>query len=173
MSTNDSKLTQSDLKRLLDYNPETGAFTWKLVDNNRLRPGDVAGSIRKSGYINLGVQGALYLAHRLAWLYVNGQWPAGELDHINRDRSDNRIVNLREVTREQNCQNMLKPSNNTSGYKGVTFDRRKNMWMAKIYTRKRSRFLGYWHRAEDAGAAYAAAAAKIHTHNPSASTLAE
>jgi len=88
---------------LLTYDPYTGLFTW-LVDaySNKVK-GKIAGSI-KEGYINISIDRKLYRAHRLAWLYVNGVFPS-EIDHINRVKSDNRICNLREVSRSENCQN--------------------------------------------------------------------
>ena len=161
-------LTAERLRELLHYEPSTGVFTWKITRNSRLKPGDVAGSVRPNGYINLGVAGKLYLAHRLAWLYVYGVWPERMIDHINRNKSDNRIANLRDVTRAQNCQNTLKLSTNTSGFKGVGFDKAKGKWEAKIWYEGRKKWIGYFPDAQLAAKAYAQAAAQLHTHNPSA-----
>ncbi|OOV08859.1 hypothetical protein RF819_02655 [Rhodoferax fermentans] len=163
-------MTQAKLRELLNYDPLTGVFTWRETANNRLRPGDVAGSVRKSGYVNLGVGGKLYLAHRLAWLYVYGAWPSKELDHINENKSDNRIANLRDVNRSQNCQNIRLPKRNTSGVKGVYFDKRASLWHARVYHDGRHHCAGFHARLRDAAAAYAALAAKVHTHNPMALT---
>lgn len=150
-------LTADLLRQLVDYDATTGVFRWRVTKNNRLRPGDQAGSVRPNGYVNLGVAGKLYLAHRLAWLYVHGKWPDSELDHVNRIRSDNRIANLREATRALNCQNSLQSGRNTSGHKGVYFCLRRVKWCARIYRNGRSRHLGYFALIEDAVSARLAA----------------
>lgn len=120
MSTN---LTHSDLVRLLDYNPETGLFTWK-AKRCGTKHGSVAGSIDPShGYRRIKIDGHLYLAHRLAWFYVCGEWPAHEIDHIDRARANNRIANLRPATRSENQCNKPRYSNNRTGAKGVHWHR--------------------------------------------------
>ena len=84
------------MKDLLNYDPDTGDFTWKVSTSNRVRVGQVAGTLRHDGYIRIKVNGKLYLAHRLAWFFVYGVWPVEFLDHIDQDKSNNRINNLRE-----------------------------------------------------------------------------
>jgi len=167
METPQGILTAERLRELLHYDPTSGEFTWKITRNSRLRSGMRAGSVRPSGYVNLGVQGKLYLAHRLAWLYMRGVWP-GEIDHINRTKSDNRFANLREATRAENCQNTLTSTRNTSGFRGVCFDKVKCRWEAKIWSDGRKKWLGYFPTAAEAARAYASAASKHHTHNPAA-----
>ena len=99
-------LTQARLKEVLHYDPETGAFTWLQCPPGRARVGaQAAVNVDTNGYRRVQVEGVRYRAHRLAWLYVTGRFPAEEIDHINRDPSDNRIANLREVTRKQNNEN--------------------------------------------------------------------
>ena len=146
-------LTAELLRQLLDYDPTTGVFTWKITRNSRLKVGDVAGSVRPNGYVNLGVAGKLYLAHRLAWMYVHGEWPAGEMDHINRVRNDNRIANLRIVTRSQNCHNSFQHKRNLSGCTGVSFDLKACKWHARIYRNGKTKNLGYFVHLADAIAA--------------------
>lgn len=165
-------LTQATIKELLHYDSSTGLFTWRKTKNNRLKPGDVAGSVRPNGYVNLGVAGKLYLAHRLAWLYMHGKWPSCVIDHINRDKSDNRIANLRDVTSSVNEQNKLICSRNSSGYRGVCFDPRRGKWEAKIWHHGRKQWIGYFDDAMEAATAYAKAAATYHTHNPLAAETA-
>lgn len=132
-------LTQAKLKRLLSYDSGTGVFTWKVKTSSNVRVGDVAGTNQLHGYRAIHVQGILYLSHRLAWLYVHGHWPSDEIDHINGIRDDNRIINLREATRQENCQNISRPCNNTSGTMGVSFENRRNKWRAYIVASHGSR----------------------------------
>src|SRR5687768_770720 len=114
-------LTAEKLRELMDYNPDTGVFLYRKRRGRR-SAGLEAGSIVK-GYrlISLGKQ---YSAHRLAWLYVYGEWPAGDLDHINCVRDDNRIANLREATDSQNNANRTLAPKNSSGFKGVCWNKR-------------------------------------------------
>lgn len=94
------------LRTLLDYNPLTGQFTWRVRAAHRIHVGDIAGVICKStGYRVIGINGVRHSAHRLAWLHVHGEWPAQNIDHINGDRSDNRIENLRDVSQQTNTLN--------------------------------------------------------------------
>jgi len=107
------------LRSLLAYDPETGAFAWKVGRGNGLKPGDRAGRIGQ-GYCLIRVDGNGYLAHRLAWLYIHGAWPAGEIDHINGNKLDNRISNLRDVPHRMNAENKRKArADNQTGFLGV------------------------------------------------------
>lgn len=117
-----TSLTAERLREVLHYDPETGVFTWKETLSRRAPAGSRAGAHRAlKGYTPLGVLGVRYLAHRLAWFYVHGVWPPEDLDHINRDRSDNRIANLRLASRAENSQNASIKRNNSSGYKGISW----------------------------------------------------
>jgi hypothetical protein len=117
-------LTIERLKELLHYDPDTGMFTWR-VNKGPFLAGDVAGRTVKTGkYWRVGIDGKRYIASRLAWLYMTGVWPSYDIDHINRDRQDNRFCNLRDVTTSQNCFNTGKRSHNTTGYQGVYRDTR-------------------------------------------------
>lgn len=153
-------LTQQRLKELFNYDPETGRFI-RLVGRSGpgARAGDVAGCDNGQGYIRIYVDGKGYKAHRLAWLYVYGDLPA-EIDHVNCDRSDNRIGNLRPATRKQNRSNCAAYRNNTSGYKGVSACGEK--WRAQIQSGGKKKALGLFRTPEEAHEAYVAAAKEWH-----------
>jgi hypothetical protein len=141
---------------------ETGVFT-RLVTRGTTRAGDVAGHVNSFGYRCIQLDGREYRAHRLVWLYVNGTWPNGQLDHINGIKDDNRICNLREATTAQNQQNLRRPrSDNTSGYLGVTWDKRRGKWRAQIGTNGAIRHRGYFTTPEDAHQAYVQAKRELH-----------
>ena len=155
MADHDS-ITADELRSILHYNPLTGVFTRRESAGNRLA-GSVAGSLSSHGYILIGLLGKRYRAHRLAWLYVYGTWPKHDIDHINRNRSDNRICNLRDVTRQQNMCNAGDYSTNTSGRKGVYWDKRDSRWRACIFNKGRYLSLGYFGTQAEAVAARVAA----------------
>lgn len=159
------RLTAAYLQSILDYDPKTGVFRWK-VKLARANPGDVAGRINSNGYWRISIQRRDYGAHRLAWLYVYGRLPERQLDHINGDRLDNRLANLREATHSQNMQNLKRFRNNTSGYQGVR--KHKGKWQARICVDRHVHHLGSFRTAEDAAAAYAEAKARLHTFSPTA-----
>jgi hypothetical protein len=124
-------ITQAELKQRFNYNPETGVFTYLTRPAQRIHVGDVAGA-NSNGYIQIKINYTLWKAHRLAWLYVYGELPKGEIDHINGMKGDNRIVNLRDVDSVTNSRNMPKYSNNTSGQSGVGWHSRDKVWSAFI-----------------------------------------
>lgn len=130
------------------------AVRWKKkVKKSKYYPGDLAGTIDCQGYIRVALFRKPVMAHRFAWESINGPIPDGmQIDHINHIRDDNRIDNLRMVTHKENSQNIKKPSSNTSGHIGVSFNKRKSMWQAYIGgartgTRKH---LGYFENIGDA-----------------------
>jgi hypothetical protein len=151
-----SNLTQERLREILDYDPMTGVFTARIARSSNLPVGAIAGCLRANGYITISICNQSYYGHRLAWLYVHGRWPDGEIDHINCIPSDNRLANLREATRAQNSRNMPVFRNNICGKKGVS--KRAGKWRANITKNKRRVHLGYFDTPEEAHAAYAAAA---------------
>ena len=157
-----NRLTAERLRELMHYEPTTGVFRWRVQGGrgiSRHRPGTVAGCTdRTSGYRQFLIDRYRYRAHRLAWLYVTGAWPHDQIDHINRDRSDNRFINLREATQEQNNWNAGLSIHNTSGFKGVSKDRRSGRWEAHISLGNRKKFLGYFDRPEHAANAHRATA---------------
>ena len=155
-------LTQQELKRVLNYEPDTGLWCWRVQTSKRVDVGDSAGYRRSDGYLCIRIHGKLYLGHRLAWLYVYGVWPPSGIDHIDVDKSNCRISNLRLATQSENGRNHHKRNTNTSGYRGVHFDKRRKKWMAFISTEKKRKHVGYFETAESANEARIAAAIKLH-----------
>jgi len=158
-------VTQHRLKEVLDYNPETGVFTWRKT-NNQINKGAIAGSPSSCGYIRFTVDGMRYAAHRLAWLYVYGEYPETDIDHVNRIRSDNRISNLRTASRAENCQNASKRKSNSSGVVGVCWNIGHKKWQARIMHNGKSIHLGYYEKIEDAASARLSAKRKYHAFHP-------
>lgn len=156
-----SELTRERLTELLDYNAETGVFVWKTSPNRRIRVGSVAGS-DSHGYRQIMIDGKYYLEHRLAWLFIHGKWPKEQIDHINREPSDNRISNLREASQSQNKHNTGRYSNNKSGYKGVYWFKDTGKFAAQIIHNRKKHHLGYFTTAEEAHEAYCKAAEQLH-----------
>jgi hypothetical protein len=113
---------------VLEYNAETGVLRWKVSTSRCVRVGQVAGSVLPNGYLYVGIGGRRFLAHRIIWLLTNGEWPAGLIDHINGQKCDNRIANLRVCSHAENTRNSRTPRNNTSGVKGVSWDNAKKAW---------------------------------------------
>ena len=155
-------VTAEYLRDILDYSPETGLFTWRVAPNGRIKIGQRAGSPDTGGHLQIRINKRFYRAHRLAWLYVHGEWPPEDIDHINSERADNRLCNLRPATRAQNCQNSRLYRSNTSGFKGVVWHARGSKWSARIRANGRVHHLGRYTTAEAAHAAYVAAAVKYH-----------
>lgn len=123
-------ITQERLKELFVYNEETGYFVWKVSRKGYPKKGKIAGCLNPLGYVSIRVDSVLYQAHRLVFLYLYGAMPNDEIDHINGNRSDNRIFNLREASRSQNGMNMSLSCSNKSGVKGVSKSR--NGWRGSI-----------------------------------------
>ena len=160
-------LTQERLKELLHYDAERGVFTWLVNLRGRsARVGGVAGCRDGRGYGVIRIDGVLHRAHRLVWLYVHGQWPTHEVDHINGVRDDNRLVNLREATSTQNHQNRALSDTNTSGYLGVYWHKARQKWLARIAVNRKTHFLGRFDNPEEAAAAYVEAKRRLHTFQP-------
>jgi hypothetical protein len=154
-------LTQERLKELLKYDSETGMFYWLVSTSNRVKAGEPAGSI-SNGYRIIMVDKRAYRAHRLAWLYAFGSFPVNQIDHIDRDRLNNRICNLRQATNQQNSQNVSRPrSNNKSGYLGVR--KQGDKWVASIYMHGKKTHLGTHATPEAAHLAYVSAKKTHHS----------
>lgn len=152
---NHSELTVEFLKSILAYDPQSGRFTRPVSRQGQSKAGDVAGSIEWTGYRNIKIRGKRFRAHHLAWLYVYGRLPRGEVDHINGVRDDNRIDNLRETTRRQNSHNTRGHKDSLLGIKGVAFDARCiRKYYARIKIGGKHINLGHFLTAEDAAAAY-------------------
>lgn len=155
-------LTQERLKELLDYDPETGAFTWKVRVARRTKVGAPAGSKVSNGYIHIAIDYKDYKAHRLAWLYTYGCWPDGQIDHVNRIKDDNRISNLRCVSQNENQWNQIAYKNNKAGFMGVHWRKDNKKWRASIRVHGKLKSLGHFDTQEEAHAAYLAAKAEHH-----------
>lgn len=143
-------LSHDRLKQLLHYCPDTGSFCWKIT-KGRAKAGCLAGATDAYGYRVIRVDGTLYKAHRLAWLYTYGEWPSGLLDHINRVPGDNRLCNLREITQSENMHNANRKSE--SGVPGVRWRGERNRWVAQIRIGYRNHVIGSFLSKSDAVAA--------------------
>lgn len=154
-------VTAKEVRSLLTYQRDTGIFIWRVSPAKAVPTGSVAGSPNSKGYLMIQIRRRLYMAHRLAWLYVYGKWPSEQLDHINGDKRDNRIANLREATGAQNCANRKRRSDNKSGYKGVCWHRRSGKWHAQICASGKSIHIGYFADVEEAAEAYRARATSL------------
>ena len=155
-------ITQSILKENLHYAPLTGVFTW--VSSRRYRlVGTEAGCRNARGYRFIGLFGLSCLAHRLAFLYMNGDWPKRHVDHKNGDKMDNRWSNLRECTHAENCQNKSARSRGTSSHIGVCWYAKIGKWRASIGVNGVTKYLGDFHAESEAVDAYVAA--KLENHH--------
>lgn len=150
-------------KELLDYNPKTGAFRWRIdLCNGKIKEGSLAGSTSK-GYRQIRVEGKIYRAHRLAWLITYGRWPGKELDHVNGIKDDNRIENLREVTHQENLQNLnLVDGKGSSRYIGVSWHKGNRKWRSSIAINGRTKCIGYFDDESKARDAYISAKKQYH-----------
>jgi len=157
-------ITQKRLKELLSYNTETGLFTW-LVSTGKARAGSVAGTTSTNGYVYITANGTRRGAHRFAWMYVYGKFPKNDIDHINHNPADNRISNLREVTRAENMRNASLSKANTSGVTGVGLFRRDNKHHSQIMINGETIHLGYFDNFKDAVDARKKAEIKYNFHN--------
>lgn len=151
------ELTHDLVKQRLVYDEITGVFTWR-TNWYKVLAGQIAGVEMPDGYWRISIYRNQVLAHRLAWFYIHGAWPKGEIDHINGNRSDNRIVNLRVATRRQQLMNQKLLKRNKSGYKGVHFVKDVKKWNAQIKIDGKSTSLGFFDDPKEAHAAYVEAA---------------
>lgn len=156
-------LTQERLKELLSYDQASGVFTWNLRPARSLVAGQAAGSKHAKGYTVIRISRVAYFAHRLAWLYMTGEWPSRQVDHINGVRNDNRWCNLRTATQAENSQNQRGPrSDSKSGLLGVTWSKQGKKWQAQIKVDRVNRHLGCFTDKHEAHAAYLRAKAELH-----------
>lgn len=159
-----SNLTAARLRALLHYDPETGVFTWRAGRKGVARSQEEAGDINARGYRRISVDRRRYMANVLAWLYMTGGWPQGDVDHRNGVRHDNRWANLRDVSRSVNNENQKRPQRgNKSGYLGVSPNRLR--WSASIMVRGKKLHLGTFDTPEDAHVAYLSAKREHHAGN--------
>lgn len=157
-----NSINSTRLREILNYDSLTGIFTWIVKPNKKL-PAGIRAGCTGAGYRRIHFDGKLYMEHRLAWLYVYGEFPKLSLDHVNGDGLDNRISNLREATTKQNAQNTYGPQvNGTSGYLGVHWIPHKQKWRSRIQDGGKKISLGYFFTKEQAYKAYLEAKRKLH-----------
>lgn len=165
MATKNSiPLTQERLRELFHYDEATGIFTRLTSVSSNTMAGDIVGYVSKEGYRRIKCDGKMYRAHRLAWLYVHGRWPKDEIDHIDGNKSNNQLSNIRETTHSENMQNQRKAriDNVSSGLLGVTWHKNAKKWVALIKAGKNKYHLGCFDTQSDAHSAYLAAKAIYH-----------
>ena len=155
-------VTKERLHHLFTYLPDTGDFVRNVDVSWNAKRGDVAGSINRHGYVNICVDRRMYRANRLAWIYVYGRLPDGFLDHINGDKADNRIANLRPATASQNGANRGSQRNNKSGLKGVCWLTRDRVWRASLTANGKTSCLGHFRCPAAASLCYQVAADKAY-----------
>jgi hypothetical protein len=146
-------LNLSDVMSALSYDGDSGRLAWK-ISRGKARPGQLAGSVDKDGYLQVVVLGMPVKAHRLAWFMHHGSWPDGEIDHINGLRADNRIANLRVVSRGENCRNLHKTPANGVGIRGAV-RQVTGRFGARVKLDGRTYWLGTFDTPQEAGAVYA------------------
>lgn len=159
------QISADELRLLLDYDSATGAFT-RRVSRRSFKAGSRAGCHDSDGYIVITIYNRLYKAHRLAWLWMTGEWPRESIDHKNGIRDDNRWCNLRQSTMSENCHNVAVSKRNTSGYLGVTLHKPTGRWRALIGLNGKQRLIGSYSTADEAYAAYLAEKARLHPSQP-------
>lgn len=155
-------LTADRARELFLYDPSTGQLSYRIKPRRGIKTGTIAGWSDRLGYRRVIVDGRNYMVHRVAWLYTYGTWPAGEVDHINGNPSDNRIGNLRDVDRAKNQQNIVAArKTNQSGLRGV-FRHSNSTWIVRIRANGASYYLGTFDDPEEAHIAYMQAKMCLH-----------
>lgn len=155
-------LSAALVRELFDYDQATGVLKWRISTGQRAQAGDIAGTVDGNGYLAVGLFAKRYLAHRLAWVYVHGEWP-NIIDHRNGEKQDNRIDNLRDVSHLENNQNQRRAQRkNKSGYLGVSFHKNRGKWIAQIAKNGKSAYIGCYDTPEEAHVAYVEEKRKIH-----------
>lgn len=157
-----SGITQSRVRELLNYDPESGELCWRISRGNRIPAGKVIKCVGNHGYIVVRIDGVLHLAHRIIYLYMTGNFPERFLDHVNGNRTDNTWANLREASLFENSQNTKIRSDNRSGIKGVYRPRGKDFWIARINYKGQHHHLGVFSTKQDAGEAVRGARDALH-----------
>lgn len=157
MSDRNKILTQKYVQSIFDYDPEVGILKWKKPPLSYIQIGEEAGSNTGDGYRRVSIKNRRYKTHRIIWLYTYGYMPEHNIDHINRNKLDNRLSNLREVSQVCNMRNVVRYKTNKSGVKGVCFCKTTNKWMSYIGIKKKDYYLGSYSDFDDAVCARLAA----------------
>lgn len=158
-------ISPEQVREIFAYDPIVGIVLWRSPKANCVKIGDRAGNRRQDGYRSIEVGGKAYFEHRLIWAHVHGEWPLKHIDHINGDRSDNRLSNLREASVQENAQNRKRRSDNKSGFAGVS-RHKDGKWVSSITVAQTSKYLGIFKTPEEARDAYLQAKATFHTFQP-------
>jgi hypothetical protein len=154
-------LTAEDVKKILNYYPNTGELVWQERIARCVQIGDIAGCVDNQGYVTVGIRKRIYKAHRLAWLITHGIWPIGLIDHIDGNKSNNRLSNLRLVNETGNAENVRRPNKrNKSGFMGVIWF--QNKWRASITIKHKTKWLGDYATPEEAHQVYLDAKRSYH-----------
>jgi hypothetical protein len=155
---------QGRLKDVVNYDPETGIFTW-AKSRKGCTQGKTVGTLKDNGYLHIGIDGKKYLLHRLAWLYVHGEFPSNDVDHIDGCRTNNKINNLRSVSRSMNLENMrfAKSHNKSTGILGVY--KHNDKFTSRICVRGKDVYLGVFDTSDEAKSAYLDAKRSFHQGN--------
>lgn len=163
-------MSASDFERFsqaLSYDPDTGVFTWNFSPRIGIKAGRVAGSFQSDGYRLIKLHGKRHAAHRIALLLTEGVWPPNLVDHIDGDKANNRLSNLRHATGSENLQNQRRAHrNSTSGFLGVSIQRRDGKWLATIKAGAKRLRLGTFSTPEEASDCYQEAKRRLHSHCP-------
>jgi hypothetical protein len=154
------------VRAILDYKPRSGLLIWKkrfdIAPLANSRVGKIAGFMASDGYIYVQINNKWYLAHRLAWVIMKGEWPKNDIDHVRAPKTNNKWSNLREATTQQNTRNTKKRASNTSKFKWVSWDKSKKCWVARIRDGKTHLNLGRYKTPEEGYAVACKAAKKLH-----------
>lgn len=158
----DAQLTAARLRKLLAYDRETGVFTWLVTRGRTAKAGSVAGSL-SDGYVKIMIDGRSYNGSRLAVLYETGLWPAGEVDHKDTDRANNRWLNLRDVEHITNSENLQRASSRSkTGFLGVSKHHRSERYRPRIRVDGKLLRLGWYDTPEEASEVYKQAKRRLH-----------
>lgn len=157
-------VTAQEIRELFDYVPETGHLFWRRRASQAIAAGAIAGTVRPDGRRQVAIKGRCYLAHRLVWAFVHGQWPSAQIDHINGDPADNRIENLRDVCQSTNMENQRRaPSGKSSDAPlGAYWDECQQRWRASIVIAGKRKHIGSFLSAQEAHEAYVAEKRRSH-----------
>lgn len=158
------ELTKDRLMELLEFDSGAGVFVW-LANRGSAKKGDVAGKKNANGYTQIKIDGKWYYAHRLAWLYKQGCFPIGQIDHINNIRSDNRLINLRLVNQKQNSENRFVSTKSCTGALGVSFHKKAKKFVARVKHNRRSHYIGLFETVAEASLAAQNMRNQLYTHH--------